>query len=159
VNRSGGRAPRDACRFATGYDLPAYQPITDRWPIAKADREADLEGGMARYVHLPAGVHARLILLFLLIAQLGDATTFVIGQGLHGIRLESNHFAVAAYHAGGLSGVLLLKGVAIVVTLGVLTGTAHRFPRLLVWGGATATGIGLLGAIANVRTLLLMGAG
>lgn len=99
----------------------------------------------------------RLILAILLFAQLGDAATFVVGQRLHGIGLESNPYAVAAYHLGGVNGVLLLKGAAIFITLGVLVTTAHRFPRLLVWGSAAATGIGLLGMTANVASLMILG--
>jgi hypothetical protein len=40
----------------------------------------------------------------------------------------------------------------------VLVLTARRFPRLLVWGAATATGMGLLGTVANVGSLLILGA-
>ncbi len=99
---------------------------------------------------------ARLILLATLVAQLGDAVTFVVGQSLHGIGLESNHFAVAAYTWAGLPAVLLIKGTAIVVVLATLVLNATRFPRLLVWGGAAATGMGLLGVLANVTSLLLL---
>jgi hypothetical protein len=82
---------------------------------------------------IPACMVARVILLGLLLAQLGDAATFMVGEALHGIGLESNGFAVA---------VLALIG--------------PRYPRLLVWGGAAATGIGLLGLAANLTSLLLL---
>lgn len=99
---------------------------------------------------------ARVILAALLLAQLADATTFMIGQALHGIGLESNGIAVAAYRMAGLPGVLMLKGGAIVVTLAAVAMSARRFPRLLVWGGAAATSIGLLGFLANVTSLVLL---
>jgi hypothetical protein len=107
---------------------------------------------------MAARMQIRLILAFLLLAQLGDAATFMVGQRLHGIGLESNPWAVMAFQWGGLNGVLLMKAAAILVTLGVLVLTAHRFPRLLVWGAATATGMGLLGTVANVGSLLILGA-
>jgi hypothetical protein len=98
-----------------------------------------------------------LILLVLLVAQLADATTFVVGVSLHGIHLESNGVAVAAYRAGGVEAVLLLKCAAILVVLGMLVTTAGRFPRLLLWGGAAATSMGLLGVAANVTSLMIIG--
>jgi hypothetical protein len=102
-------------------------------------------------------VKVRLILLVLLLAQMADAATFAFGIGLHGIHLESNGVAVAAYQAGGIEAVLLMKGAAVVVVLGMLVATADRFPRLLLWGGAVATSMGLLGVLANVTTLMIIG--
>ncbi|MGH2455359.1 MAG: hypothetical protein ACRDHD_03785 [Candidatus Limnocylindria bacterium] len=102
------------------------------------------------------GMQVRLILVGVLIAQLGDAATFVVGQALHGIGLESNGLAVMAFQAGGVAGVLLAKGAVIGVVLLVLATTAHRFPRLMVWGGATGTALGLLGVLANVTSLMLL---
>jgi hypothetical protein len=102
-------------------------------------------------------MQVRLILFLILLAQLGDAATFMVGEQLHGIGLESNGVAVAAYRWGGLAGVMLLKAGAIVVTLLVLVVAAGRFPRLLVWGGAAATAFGLLGVSANVWSLLILG--
>jgi hypothetical protein len=92
----------------------------------------------------------------LLIGQLADAATFAVGVALHGIGLESNSFAALAYRWDGVQGVLLFKGGAILVTLAVLVATAARFPRLFVWGAATATGLGLLGMAANVTSLMLL---
>lgn len=89
--------------------------------------------------------------------QLADAITFAIGVGLHGIRLESNGFATLAYTWNGVPGVLLLKGAAILFTLAVLVASSTRFPRLFVWGAAAATGVGVLGMVANVRALLILG--
>ncbi|HET6380553.1 MAG TPA: hypothetical protein VFH63_05900 [candidate division Zixibacteria bacterium] len=116
-------------------------------------RPAHLAGFLQNATDMPV----RAILLFLLIAQLGDAATFMLGMNLHGIHLESNGVAVAAYQAGGVEAVLLLKGAAILAVLGVLVATAHRFPRLLVWGGAAATAMGLLGIAANVTSLMIIG--
>ncbi len=96
------------------------------------------------------------MLLFGVIVQLLDAITFTLGIDLHGIRLESNGFAVLAYHYGGVDGVLLAKLAVILVVLGLLVLTARRFPRLLVWGAAAATAIGLLGVLANVASLLIL---
>lgn len=101
-------------------------------------------------------MQARLILLGMVLAQLSDATTFTTGIALHGIHLESNGIAAAAYSLGGLDAVLLMKGAAILAILGLLVSTATRFPRLLVMGGATATSIGLLGFITNVTSLALL---
>jgi hypothetical protein len=101
-------------------------------------------------------MQVRLILLGLLLAQLGDVGTFFIGHELHGIALESNGFAVAAYRAAGIEGVLLLKGAAISVVLLALAASAARFPRVLVWGGAAATAFGLLGVLANVSSMMLV---
>jgi len=99
---------------------------------------------------------ARIMLALLLAGQLADAATFMLGATLHGIGLETNGFAALAYRWHGLDGVLLLKGGAIVFTLLVLVGTATRFPRLFVWGAATATGLGLLGLATNVTSLFLL---
>ena len=102
-------------------------------------------------------MQVRVILFLILLAQLGDAATFMVGEQLHGIGLEANGVAVAAYQWGGLAGVLLLKAVAILVTLLVLVMAAGRFPRLLVWGGAAATALGLLGLTANIWSLVILG--
>jgi len=98
----------------------------------------------------------RLILFLLVAAQLSDATTFVVGESLHGIGLESNGIAVLAYHVAGLAGVLALKGAVLVVVLVVAASTASRFPRLFLWVGAAATSMGLLGCAVNVTSLLLL---
>jgi hypothetical protein len=99
----------------------------------------------------------RFMLAGVLGGQLADAITFVFGVGLHGIGLESNSFAALAFHWNGLSGVLLLKGAAILFTLAVLVASAGRFPRLFVWGAAAATGVGVLGMVTNVRMLMILG--
>jgi hypothetical protein len=52
--------------------------------------------------------------------------------------------------------VLLVKGAMLLVILGTLAATATRFPRLLVWGGAAATSMGLLGFLTNLTSLLLI---
>ncbi len=99
---------------------------------------------------------ARFILFSLALAQLADAVTFTIGVSRYGIHLESNGIAAEIYRLGGLDAVLLLKGAVIVTTIGLLAATATRFPRLLVWGGATATSLGLLGFAANATSLALL---
>ncbi|HEX6138842.1 MAG TPA: hypothetical protein VF013_00070 [Candidatus Limnocylindria bacterium] len=101
-------------------------------------------------------MQVRIMLAILVAAQLGDAVTFMIGQELHGIGLESNGLAVAAYHAAGLQGVMLLKCAAIIFVLTTLVRSAGRFPRLLVWGGAAATAMGMLGIAANVTSLVIL---
>ena len=98
----------------------------------------------------------RIILVTLLLAQLADAASFAVGSALHGIGLESNGFAVAVFGSSGTGGVLATKGAVIVAVIGLLAATATRFPRLLVWGGAAATSIGLLGFLANVTSLLIL---
>lgn len=99
---------------------------------------------------------ARVILTAILLAQLADAASFTVGHALHGIGVEANGFAVAVYGAAGVDGVLLVKGATIVVILAVLVVTAPRYRRLLVWGGAAATSIGLLGFLANVLSLWIL---
>lgn len=99
---------------------------------------------------------ARVILATLLLAQLADAASFAVGSSIHGIGLESNGFAVAVFASAGTNGVLAAKGAVVVVVIGLLAATATRFPRLLVWGGAVATSIGLLGFLANLASLLIL---
>ncbi len=99
------------------------------------------------------------MLSLLLLVQLADAATFALGVDLHGIGLESNGFAVLAYRWGGIDGVLLLKLAVILTVLGVLVLTARRFPRLLVWGAAAATAVGLLGVLTNIGSLLVLAHG
>ena len=99
---------------------------------------------------------ARFILFGLVLAQFLDAFTFMFGVSRFGITLESNGFAAGIFHAGGLGAVLMVKGAVIVGTIGLLAATAGRFPRLLTWGGATATSMGLLGFAANTTSILLL---
>ena len=99
---------------------------------------------------------ARFILFGLVLAQLADAATFMVGVSRFGIGLESNGIAAGLYHVGGLDAVLLVKGAVIVATTTLLAYRAPRFPRLLVWGGAAATSLGLLGFTANTTSILLL---
>ena len=101
-------------------------------------------------------MHARIMLGLLLVFQLADAATFVLGVTFHGISLEANGFATLAYRWHGMDGVLILKAVAILITLAVLVMGAARFPRLFVWGAAAATGVGLLGLATNITSLILL---
>lgn len=124
---------------------------------------------MAHLPHAPTGTDgvnpavwldvltARIILWGLVLAQLADALTFTIGVSRFGIHLESNGLAAALYTITGLDGVLLVKGAVLLTTIGLLVSTATRFPRLLVWGGAAATSIGLLGFAANSASILILG--
>ena len=98
----------------------------------------------------------RFILFGLVLAQLADAFTFTIGVSRFGINLESNGFAAALFHASGLDGVLLVKGAALLLSIGLLLVASYRFPRLLVWGGAAATSLGLLGFLTNTATILVL---
>ena len=99
---------------------------------------------------------ARFILFALVLAQLADAFTFTYGVSRFGIHLESNGIAGGLYAAGGLDAVLLAKGAVIVVTIVTLAATAQRFRRLLLWAGATATAMGLLGFLANTASILIL---
>lgn len=101
-------------------------------------------------------MHTRIILTALVLAQLADAATFTLGEALHGIGIESNGLARLVYHAGGLDGILMLKGAVILGTLAILLLTSRRLPRLFVWGAAAGTSIGLLGALVNVWSLVLL---
>jgi hypothetical protein len=99
----------------------------------------------------------RLILFGITLAQLADALSFTVGVSRFGIGLESNGLAAQLFHAGGLDAVLMAKGAVLVSILALLVATAHRFPRLLVWGGAAATSLGLLGFAANTASLMILG--
>jgi hypothetical protein len=98
----------------------------------------------------------RIILWGLVLAQLADALTFTIGVSRFGIGLESNGFAAALYHAGGLESVLVLKGGVLLAAIAIIVATAEDFPRLLVWGGAAATSLGLLGFATNTASILIL---
>jgi hypothetical protein len=99
---------------------------------------------------------ARIILFGLVLAQLADALTFTIGVSRFGIDLESNGFAAWLYRTSGLDGVLLAKGMVLLTTIGLMVLAANRFPRLLVWGGAAATSLGLLGFATNATVIALL---
>jgi len=100
---------------------------------------------------------ARFILFGLVAAQLADAMSFTFGVSRFGIGLEGNGFAAGLYRIGGLNSILVLKGVVIVATVALLVTLAGRFPRLLVWGGATATSLGLIGFLSNATSMLVLG--
>jgi hypothetical protein len=100
---------------------------------------------------IPAPI--RLLLLFTLVAQLGDAITFALGSQMIGIGYESNGVNRSVYHHAGLSGVLLLKGGAILLTLGVLTLLAQRLPRAFFIGAVVAVALGFLGLLSNTTTV------
>jgi hypothetical protein len=98
----------------------------------------------------------RLILWGLVLAQLADALTFTIGVSRFGVGVESNGIAAGLYHFGGLESVLVLKLGVLLATLAILVATASDFPRLLVWGGAAATSVGLLGFATNTASILIL---
>jgi hypothetical protein len=100
---------------------------------------------------------AQIILFGLVLAQLVDALTFTIGVSRFGIGIESNGIASALYHVAGLSGVLAVKGGVILATIAILVYAASQSPRLLMWGGATATSLGLLGFITNTWSMAILG--
>ena len=100
------------------------------------------------------GMKVRLVLAGLLIAQLADAVSFAIGIARVGIAAEANGWMRLLYDAGGLPAVMALKGGAILLTLGILTLAAWRYPRLVILGGATATSLGLLGAFSNTLAIV-----
>jgi hypothetical protein len=101
-------------------------------------------------------ITSRVILFGIALAQLADALTFTIGVSRFGIGLESNGLAAGLYHLTGLDGVLLTKAAVLLTTIGLLVATASRYPRLLVWGGAAATSIGLLGFLTNSASILIL---
>jgi hypothetical protein len=98
----------------------------------------------------------RIILWGLVLAQLADALTFTIGVSRFGIGLESNGIAAQLFQSGGLGSVLVVKGGVLVATIALLVVTAEDFPRLLVWGGAAATSVGLLGFATNTASILIL---
>ena len=100
---------------------------------------------------------ARYILLGLVVTQLADAATFTLGVSRYGIALESNGLAAGIFQVAGLDGVLLAKAAVLLGTIGLLALASGRFPRLLVWGGATATAMGLLGFLSNTASILVLG--
>ena len=51
---------------------------------------------------------------------------------------------------------LAVKGGVLLATIAIIVATARDFPRLLVWGGAAATSIGLLGFATNSLTIVLL---
>ena len=99
---------------------------------------------------------AQFILFGLVSAQLADAMTFTIGVSRFGIGLESNGIAAWLYQLAGLAGVLAVKAGVLLATISIVVATAHRFPRLLVWGGAVATSIGLLGFVSNAWSMAIL---
>ena len=101
-------------------------------------------------------ITARVILFGIALAQLTDALTFTIGVSRFGIGLESNGIAAWLFQTGGLESVLAVKGGVLLATIAILVATAHVFPRLLVWGGAAATSIGLLGFATNSLTIAML---
>lgn len=101
---------------------------------------------------------AQLILFGVVLAQLADALTFTIGVSRFGIHVESNGIAAALFRSSGLDGVLIVKAWVILLTIGLMVLAAKRFPRLLVWGGAAATSLGLLGFLTNTASILILSA-
>ena len=95
----------------------------------------------------------RLILLLTVFAQLGDAITFALGSQMIGIGQESNGLMASLYHHAGLTGVLLLKGWAILMTVSVLMLLARRMPRAFMVGALVALAFGLLGLLSNTTTV------
>src|SRR5690606_13590737 len=96
------------------------------------------------------------ILFGVVLAQLVDALSFTIGVSRFGIGMESNGFASALYEFAGLGGVLGVKAGVLLTTIALLVATAHRYPRLLVWGGAMATSVGLLGFLSNTWSIAIV---
>ena len=69
---------------------------------------------------------------------------------------RSAGIAAGLFRAGGLDAVLWVKGAVLISTLALLIATATKFPRLLVWGGAAATSLGLLGFATNSLSIVLL---
>ena len=51
---------------------------------------------------------------------------------------------------------LIVKLGVLLAVIGLFVATAQDFPRLLVWGGAAATSLGLLGFASNTATILIL---
>ena len=100
---------------------------------------------------------AQFILFGMVLSQLADALTFTIGVSRFGIGLESNGIALALHDLSGLSAVLLAKLAVILIGIALLVTSVNRFPRLLVWGGAAGTTVGLLGFVANSWSMAILG--
>jgi len=49
-----------------------------------------------------------------------------------------------------------VKAAVLLVTIGLLLVASYRFPRLLVWGGAAATSLGLLGFLTNTASIAIL---
>ena len=98
----------------------------------------------------------RVILFGIVAAQLADAMTFTIGVSRFGIGIEANGIAGALYDLAGLNGVLAVKGGVVLATIATLVATAAEYPRLVVWGGAAATSMGLLGFITNAWSMAIL---
>jgi hypothetical protein len=98
---------------------------------------------------------ARVILFGLVVFQLADAVTFTIGVSRFGIGLESNGIAATLYEVAGLAGVLAAKGGATLAAIAILVATADHMPRLLVWGGAAGTAVGMLGFATNAASIMI----
>jgi hypothetical protein len=95
----------------------------------------------------------RILLLMAVVAQLGDAITFALGTQMIGIGHESNALIASLYGHAGLTGVLLLKGWAILMTVSVLMVLARRMPRAFMIGATVALALGLLGLVSNTTTV------
>ncbi len=100
----------------------------------------------------------RLVLLGLVVAQLADAATFRVAVEAVGIGAEANPFAHMLFDTGGADAVVGMKGIIVASYAVLLAALAERFPRLLVFGGATATSAGLLGVATNLVALIRSGA-
>lgn len=101
-------------------------------------------------------ITTRVILFGIAVAQLTDALSFTIGVSRFGIGLESNGIAAWLWDLGGLGAVLAAKAGVLLATIAILVATAEDFPRLLVWGGAAATSIGLLGFATNSLSIAIL---
>lgn len=97
-----------------------------------------------------------LILFGAVLAQLADAVTFAAAIAAVGIKHEANAIAAGLYQLGGLPAVIAAKGALILLVLALLVVAAHRYPRVFVMGGATATSLGLLGGITNAWSLAIL---
>lgn len=119
--------------------------------------------GTGRVVRLAHDLHlrtnvltTRVILWGIVLAQLTDALSFTIGVSRFGIGLESNGVAASLYGFGGLASVLAVKLGVLLAVIAIIVATAQDYPRLLVWGGAAATSIGLLGFATNTASILIL---
>jgi hypothetical protein len=105
----------------------------------------------------PARLPVPLVLAALVAARLADAVTFRLAVEAVGIEAEVNGPAQLVFRAGGADAVAAMKGALIALWVVGLALSASRFPRLLMFGGATATSVGAVGAVANTWALLQVG--
>lgn len=89
------------------------------------------------------------LLAAVLAAQLADLVTFLFAVNKVGMWAESNPLVQWQYEIGGLEGVILLKGVSILIALATLVLLKER-PRFFIVGAVWAIIAGSIGTLTNL---------